>query len=66
MIETIIARNKKRLQERAELKVRLENENGLENHPKRHMLWNKAWDLGHTAGDLEVEMYYLDLMELVQ
>lgn len=44
---------------------RLEDEFGLSNHPKNALLWSKAWDLGHSAGLDEVEIYYRNLVELI-
>lgn len=50
----------------AALKVRLEEENDLVEHPKAGMLWSKAWEMGHSAGLSEVELYYNDLAELLK
>lgn len=32
----------------------------------RRLIFEKAWELGHSGGDYEVEMYYNDLTELVE
>lgn len=40
-------------------------ENGIENHPKLNILWNKAWEHGHSSGLGEVQYYFEDLMELI-
>lgn len=32
--------------------------------PVRKMIFDKAWELGHSSGPNEVEMYYNDLTEL--
>jgi hypothetical protein len=39
---------------------------GVENHPKRTMLEEKAYNLGHAHGFQEVYYYYSDLVELIQ
>ena len=38
----------------------------LLDHPKRDLLFAKAWDLGHGRGDSEVEFYYSELIDLVK
>jgi hypothetical protein len=48
------------------LRERLEKENGLAEHPRREMLWNKAWEHGHSAGLADVEYYYDDMAELLK
>lgn len=50
----------------AEFKRDLEAAEGLENHPKRDLLYAKAFDLGHSAGYHEVANYYSDLAELLK
>lgn len=39
---------------------------GIENHPKRHMLFNKAWERGHADGYAEVMNVGWDLVELIR
>lgn len=41
------------------------NEFGLVNHPKRALLWEKAWDQGHHLGQGQVYESYKDLAELL-
>lgn len=38
----------------------------MTNHPKADRLYNKAWDMGHASGLLEVANYYENLVELVK
>ncbi len=33
-------------------------EYGFVDHPKRHILWSTAWDLGHDKGYLNVHIMY--------
>ena len=42
-----------------------ECDNGIEGNPKAHILWRKAWEMGHSAGLHEVEIIYADLVELI-
>lgn len=44
----------------------LAREHDVEHNPKRGMLFNKAWGLGHSAGLQEVASYYSDLVELIR
>lgn len=62
----LFEKNKEARQREEALKARLEDEHGLREHPKRELLWSKAWDLGHSYGLSEVENYYADLAELLQ
>lgn len=39
---------------------------GIYDNPKRFLLWEKAWDLGHSAGYHEVYGCALDLVELIR
>lgn len=39
---------------------------GITDHPKRHKLWAKAYDMGHSAGMGEVYHYCCELVELIQ
>ena len=38
---------------------------GLDGHPKASMLWDKAWERGHSSGYYEVYNEVLDLSELL-
>ena len=58
-----------RVQERVqseELENHLAKQCGVENHPRRGLLWSKAWEYGHSNGFSEVEWYYRDLVELMK
>lgn len=58
---------KARFQEREDLRLKLEKEYLKDpNNYKRYALFNKAWDLGHAAGEAEVEGHYVDLIGLIQ
>jgi hypothetical protein len=50
---------------RMALRARLENENGMSNHPKAELLWNKACD-NANGSDIEVQWWYEDLLELIK
>ena len=39
---------------------------GVENNPKRGMLWGKAWEQGHAVGLGDVYSCYSDLAELIK
>ena len=45
--------------------IDLATEYGMLNHPKRALLYSKAYDMGHSGGHEEVHAYYTDLLELV-
>ena len=49
-----------------ELERDLSHEHGVENHPKRRMLWDKSWDLGHSGGYGDVITRYEYLLELIK
>ena len=38
----------------------------MTDHPKRGMLWAKAWEEGHGSGLSDVEHWYSELWNLVQ
>ena len=50
----------------AEFKSDLEAYHGTTDHPKRDLLYSKAWEHGHSVGLREVAVIYNDLVELVQ
>lgn len=50
---------------RKNFKATLEEAYGLENHPKRDQIWERAWDKGHSSGYLEVLNEYDDIGELI-
>lgn len=50
----------------ARFKADLEEEHGMTGHPKADLLFEKAWDRGHSNGYAEVAMVYDDLVELVK
>ena len=49
-----------------ETKARLESDYGIEGNPKRDVLWNIAYEWGHSSGLSEVERVYDDLVELIK
>lgn len=38
---------------------------GIQNNPKRHLLYDKAWDRGHSSGLYEIFSCAQDLVELI-
>jgi hypothetical protein len=44
----------------------LEKEHGVENNPKKDLLYSIAWEEGHSAGYYEVAIKYDDLVELIK
>jgi len=50
----------------AQFKADLEEETGLQNHPKKDKLYAKAWERGHSGGLSEVYNEYLDLSDLLE
>lgn len=38
---------------------------GYANHPKEHLLWQKAWERGHSSGLTEVVWHYEDLSDFL-
>ena len=48
------------------LKRKLEEEWGTAENPKRHDLFDLAWEYGHSHGEDEVRLYYDDMVGLIQ
>ncbi len=48
-----------------ELRASLEEEYGTEFHPKRSLLWSKAWEHGHSSGEADVRFWYGEMSELI-
>jgi hypothetical protein len=44
----------------------LEAKHGLTGHPKAARLYELAWDMGHSAGFGEVEIYYDEMADLLK
>lgn len=44
----------------------LYEDSGVENNPKRDLLFSKAWELGHSSGFTEVVCYFNDLVDLIK
>lgn len=44
----------------------LADEFGMTDHPKRHLLFSKAWDSGHSSGLNDVLYWYEEMVELVR
>lgn len=42
------------------------HEFGVENNPKKDLLFEKAWELGHSGGYDEVYNYFGDLVDLIK
>ena len=49
-----------------EHKEELEKKYNMQDNPKKDKLYSFAYDFGHANGYLEVEGYYIDLLELVR
>lgn len=49
-----------------ELREKLANDNDMINHPKEELLWEKAYELGHSHGIKDIEFRYYDLLELAR
>ena len=58
-------RQKEINEKRLEFKMDLAKENGVEDNPKLDLLWEKAWDLGHSCGLNEVSNYFMNLVDLI-
>jgi len=41
-------------------------EYGVEDNPKRGLLFSRAWGIGHASGLEEVEIHYADLVDLIK
>ena len=44
----------------------LEEEFGVKDHPKAELLWQMAWDRGHSSGYESVYYEYSDLVDLIK
>jgi len=51
---------------RAKFREALEKEYGMQNHPKKDKIWEKAWDDGHSGGWTEILITYDELVELIK
>jgi hypothetical protein len=63
---TLKERLEKRTLDRQEHRALMEKIHGLTGHPKAEKLYEIAWDIGHSAGYHEVEIYYDDMAELLK
>jgi len=63
--EALLLQRQQEAKETADFKLKLEKKYGTSDNPKRFILWDKAWDHGHSSGLGEVELYYSDFLELV-
>jgi hypothetical protein len=45
---------------------RVKEDLGIVDNPKADLLMNTAWDLGHSAGFMEVYIYACDLVDLIR
>lgn len=50
----------------AEFKADLEKQFGVEDHPKKDLLWRIAEEEGHSAGYMEVYIWYDRLVDLIK
>ncbi len=50
---------------RTDFKAALEKEYGLQDHPKRDRIWQKAWDDGHSGGWTDILNVYEELVDLI-
>lgn len=50
---------------RTQFKAALEEEYGLQNHPKKGKIWQKAWDDGHSGGWTSILNIYDELFDLI-
>ena len=55
----------KAAEERAAHKLAMETKHGLVGHPKADELYRLAWDMDHSGGYSEVEIYYTDMAGLL-
>lgn len=51
---------------KSEFKSDIEDEHGTSNNPKKDLLFEKAWSMGHSSGYNEVYHYYSDLVDLIE
>ncbi|KQR40764.1 hypothetical protein [Deinococcus sp. Leaf326] len=49
-----------------ELRDALERVHGMEHHPKREVVWNKAYERGHSDGCARIAREYAERAELLQ
>lgn len=47
-------------------KIEMFKELGIADNPKREMLWDVAYDLGHSVGIDKIFLYMEDLVELIR
>ena len=66
LIEEQARANAERREAEDALRKRLERDHGMTTHPKRDLLWSKAWEHGHSDGLSQVEIWYDDLAELLE
>lgn len=49
-----------------QLRLDIEEEEGMTGNPKAELLWIKAWERGHASGYGDVYNVYIDLAELIR
>jgi hypothetical protein len=59
-------RFKRQAEEVATHRATLEVKHGLVGHPKAARLYELAYEIGHSAGYHEVEIYYDDMADLLK
>ena len=64
-IERLQEYKRERFALKEQFKKDLFDELNISENPKREILFEKAWDLGHDLGYSEVYSYAMDLIELI-
>jgi len=60
------ARLERQALEKQTHKEKMELAYGLAGHPKANLLYDMAYEMGHSGGDSEIENFYMDLAELLK
>jgi len=47
-------------------KLALFKEYEVEDNPKKERCWELAWEHGHSSGYSEIEMYFIEIVELIK
>jgi hypothetical protein len=54
------------VEDRESVKRAWEEEFGISGHPKADLLFNLAWEFGHSHGYNDVYSYYIDMVDLIK
>ncbi len=49
-----------------EFKQAIFKEYGIEDHPKGELIWAKSWEKGHSGGYSQIEIEFLDMLDLIK